>query len=376
MYRRSMDQTKAPGSLATEVYVTPTMVAISLYRGNLHRVPDVPRRWLMPDHTISKKDFRCLLRRRSLALSRSVPATTSNPIPPKASNSGTAVEGANCAGPSVKRELDNPVAVDCTGGASKGIVHAKVKEEAECHRGLSGGECLEKKAGGVNGAPCKDPVSVDCRVAAHVLTPEKTDERAKNPEPVEKAGVPNDKGKWKKEVEEKLQVLNAKKHNLVLVLKQILNTEEELRRQNPGQGMAIRPSVPLQVDVTNDSGSMYRHPTPRTGSERNHATDVEGGGAEDSLNHNIQSRPFLRVSSTSPSPDSQLRRPALSQVPHNSRTSIVVSGSPSRFAPQGHSPHLTGVSLSGTNYATSSPSPAASGGTSAFKDARQPSPWN
>lgn len=31
----------------------------------------------------------------------------------------------------------------------------------------------------------------------------------------------NDKEKRKKEVEDKLQVLNAKKHNLVLVLKQV-----------------------------------------------------------------------------------------------------------------------------------------------------------
>lgn len=46
------------------------MVAISLYRGNLHRVPDVPRRWLMPNPQISLKDFRVLLNRRSRALSR------------------------------------------------------------------------------------------------------------------------------------------------------------------------------------------------------------------------------------------------------------------------------------------------------------------
>lgn len=46
------------------------MVAISLYRGNLHRVPDVPRRWLMPTPQISLKDFKVLLNRRSRALSR------------------------------------------------------------------------------------------------------------------------------------------------------------------------------------------------------------------------------------------------------------------------------------------------------------------
>lgn len=54
------------------------MVAISLYRGNLHRVPEVPRRWPMPAPKISLKDFKCLLARRSKALSR---LQASNPNP-------------------------------------------------------------------------------------------------------------------------------------------------------------------------------------------------------------------------------------------------------------------------------------------------------
>lgn len=41
-------------------------------------------------------------------------------------------------------------------------------------------------------------------------------------QPAEKAAVSSYKEKRKKEVEEKLQVLNAKKHNLVLVLKQVI----------------------------------------------------------------------------------------------------------------------------------------------------------
>ncbi|GAB4845563.1 hypothetical protein Ancab_038968 [Ancistrocladus abbreviatus] len=60
------------------------MVAISLYRGNLHRVPDVPRRWLMPTTRFSLKDFRKLLHRRSKALSLLHPsafASTSTSIP-------------------------------------------------------------------------------------------------------------------------------------------------------------------------------------------------------------------------------------------------------------------------------------------------------
>ncbi|KAF2608333.1 hypothetical protein F2Q68_00043378 [Brassica cretica] len=45
------------------------MVAISMYRSNLHKVPDVPRRWTMPDRNLSYKQFKSLFRRRKRALS-------------------------------------------------------------------------------------------------------------------------------------------------------------------------------------------------------------------------------------------------------------------------------------------------------------------
>lgn len=61
--------------------VRASMVAISLYRGNLHRVPDVPRRWLMPNPKISIKNFKSLLDRRSKALSRHHHPTNPNPNP-------------------------------------------------------------------------------------------------------------------------------------------------------------------------------------------------------------------------------------------------------------------------------------------------------
>ncbi|KAI3736757.1 hypothetical protein L2E82_26742 [Cichorium intybus] len=57
------------------------MVAISLYKCNLHRAPNPFRQWLMPTPEISLKDFKTLLHRRSRALSRlqSTNDTTSNP---------------------------------------------------------------------------------------------------------------------------------------------------------------------------------------------------------------------------------------------------------------------------------------------------------
>ncbi|XP_042015860.1 uncharacterized protein LOC121763838 isoform X2 [Salvia splendens] len=58
------------------------MVAISLYKGNLHKVTGVPHRWPSPAPKISLKEFKILLRRGARALSR-VP-TVSNPNPSSA----------------------------------------------------------------------------------------------------------------------------------------------------------------------------------------------------------------------------------------------------------------------------------------------------
>ena len=88
-----------------------------------------------------------------------------------------------------------------------------------------------------------------------------------------------------------------------------MNAEEEFKRRNNMQGMMIRPSGPLHIDTTNDSGSLTRQVTPRLGSDINLGGEVEGGEADDISNHNMHSRHLLRMSSTSPSSDSPLRRP-------------------------------------------------------------------
>lgn len=65
------------------------------------------------------------------------------------------------------------------------------------------------------------------------------------------------------------------------------------------------PSVLLQADGTNDSGSVSR----RLGSEGNFVGDVDGGEADDSANHNMQHyRLVPRTSSMSPSSESPLRK--------------------------------------------------------------------
>ncbi|KAL3846017.1 hypothetical protein ACJIZ3_003420 [Penstemon smallii] len=336
------------------------MVAISLYKGNLHKVPDVPRLWPAPTPKISLKDFKILLRRRSRALSRLLSsATTSNPNPNSDNPNGHSTPTVNNNNNN-NREIDLPAPEDL----KEKEVEEKVTEDA--------GDAVKKLV-----------------EKADSLVEEKNEENVKNLE-TESPSDPviernntedatsdkekSDKEKRIKEVKEKLEILNEKKHSLVQVLKQILNAEEQLKRQNSMQGMSGRPPLPLQVDTTTDSGSMTRVNTPRLGSDGNPCGDMDGGEADDGLNHTLHSRQLLRMSSTSPSSDSQQRKPSLNMVPHSYRTTLGVGASPSRFAPagQGHS----SVSASVTSYIASSPSPAASGGTSVFRDVRFPSPWN
>lgn len=361
------------------------MVAISLYRGNLHRVPDVTRRWLMPTNGISLKDFRSLLSRRSAALSRlrSAAGTSSNPNPilhkVKLEKEEEPTNAIGCPARPQEEQPPKVINPEEEEEEEKPALNGKGKEG----KGSDGDDCVAKSVGVSGSSPGSNPI-----VPGNASDPadghgnsqgEKAVAVSQNPnlEANKNVDAVNDQEKRKREIEEKLQILNAKKHNLVQVLKQILNAEEELKRRNNMQGMTIRPSGPLHIDTTNDSGSLTRQVTPRLGSDANLGGEMEGGEPDDISNHNMHSRHLLRMSSTSPSSDSPLRRPYIQHnaVPHPSRA----TGSPSRFAPivhQSHPANLPTVSVSGTNYIASSPSPAASGGTSVFRDARLPSPWN
>ncbi|KAI4336062.1 hypothetical protein L6164_014638 [Bauhinia variegata] len=367
------------------------MVAISLYRGNFHRVPDVPRRWLMPNPKLSLKDFKSLLARRSKALSRLRATTTttttttaklSNPNPSPNCNPSSLPNGKNevptVNASSLEIQLE-PVKVSDNGeGPSRQEEYQREPEvnSSSVRKPVDEfGSFIDSKTDVLEKAP--DPINGDGEGRGGDTSKDRQNELIRD-----KVGLPNEKAKRKRAVEVKLQVLNAKKHNLVLVLKQILNAEEELKRRNSmqAQGIAIRPSVPLQTDGTNDTGSMIRHMTPRTGSgsEANLVGDVEGGEADDLSNHNVHSS------------ESPLRRtPSAQQImvsrPPRASVGITGSPSPSRFALSGHQGNPTNppsVSVSGTSYIASSlspspsPSPAASGGTSVFRDARHPSPWN
>ncbi|KAG2329690.1 hypothetical protein Bca4012_020770 [Brassica carinata] len=331
------------------------MVAISMYRGNLHKVPDVPRRWTMPDRNLSFKDFKSLLHRRKRALSRLFP--NSNPNPSH----------------SVKSELvtDRKEAIPSERSGSSGkqkLVEVK-REEIDVNRVREdeNGRIEAARAGGLDGG---DRVMelLSKNETDNVPQQEAANDKAEAKETAEEV-APSEIEKEEKQVEERLQVLNAKKHNLVQVLKLILNAEEELKKrssitQQPGTTTASRPSLPLHVDVSNDSGG-------------NAGAHMEGGETDGAGNHNNAQTPsVLRLCGASSSSESPLRRAAAfsqhNMAPHPSRWSPRVgptqAGNPS--------PAGVTVSASGTNYIASSPSPAGSGGTSVFRETRLQSPWN
>ncbi|OMO86258.1 hypothetical protein COLO4_21256 [Corchorus olitorius] len=391
-------------SSATDTSFVAAMLDQENQIGNLHRAPDIPRRWLMPTPKISLKDFKSLLHRRNKALSRLRSSSSSsdpdpdpdpnpNPNPDSKPRLQSPKQNAPPIEPKLEAPVDSELPQDCKSGAPPTVTQVDVVEGSKAE------DCLLKLE--------DEQADKDEIMQVDEKPPEETEA---NVEVIENVSELNEKEKRKRDVEDKLQILNAKKHNLVQVLKQLLNAEEELKRRNSIQGTGVRPAGQLQVETTNDSVSMTRIVTPRIGSEANLAGENEGVEADDVSNPNIHSRHVFRMSSTSPSSESPLRRPTYLQhnvpldfdlinmssfevalpvsaingfsstrVPHPSRATMGVTGSPSRFAPignQGHPGNPPTVSVSGTNYVASSPSPAASGGTSVFREARQPSPWN
>ncbi|GER38550.1 P-loop containing nucleoside triphosphatehydrolases superfamily protein [Striga asiatica] len=299
------------------------MVAISLYKGSLHKASGVSRRWSPPAPRISLKDFKILLCRRDRALARlrssSAAAdvdvgTASSPRPdplPNRANTNSIHPDNDVS----KRVGDNHVDNHCSEPEllPKGVLkEEEVREMVTDERENLFREFVEKADAMLEEQ--KDEENVKALVGEKSISEKAAEERTK-------------------EVKEKLEILNEKKHSLVQVLKQILSAEEKLKR----------------------------------------------GEADDFSNHNTTSHHLPRTSCTSPSSDSQQRKPSSSMVPHSYRATMSVVGSPSRFAPagqsksqgqgQGQGQGLSVLAVSATSYVVSSPSPAASGGTSVFREA-------
>ncbi|XP_077212877.1 uncharacterized protein LOC143847992 isoform X1 [Tasmannia lanceolata] len=367
------------------------MVAISLYRGNLHRVPDLPRRWLMPNPGITLRDFRRLVGKRAKALSLLSTTITKQEEEGVGDNESSK--------PQITSNKDNENVLE------ENLPQKITEDESEDRLRTNDNDALEDpKVNDVSPSKPAEPDTGNDREDRGATATNAQEEKVGSTDEaklVENNSLDalNDKAKRKKEVEKKLEFLNERKHQLVQMLKQILNAEEEMKKRNSIQASSVRGAVPLPVEATLETmGSITRHAIPKTSSEMNSGGDL-GGESEDVSNHNTHARSLYLMHNTSPSAASPLRRPAFGSIQHNtvpltSQTSLVASGhgqitsnmltgvtaSPSRFAPpghQGHAPNVPSVSVSGTPFIASSPSPAASGGTSVFRDSRLTSPtWN
>ncbi|KAK9116961.1 hypothetical protein Sjap_015908 [Stephania japonica] len=113
--------------------------------------------------------------------------------------------------------------------------------------------------------------------------------------------VLSEKDKKKQEVEEKLQHLNEKKHNMVQMLKQILHAEEEMKKRNSMPAAVVQSPNPLQIETANDAGATPKHAINRMGSEGNSSGDLEGE-SEDASNHTALARHRQQMSPSASSP--------------------------------------------------------------------------
>ena len=192
-------------------------------------------------------------------------------------------------------------------------------------------------------------------------------------DPNSEVGQPDGVEERKRELTDKLDTLSKKKHDLVQMLKQILNAEEEIRTRS--MQASLRAAMPQPPENTAD-GSVPRQ-VPRMTVDVNFSEFA--GESDAGSNQGTPGRPLHHVHSISPSTASFARSPfgSRNHNPGNTPRSPAApfsTASPSRFAGTGHQGHHPSASLPATNFVASSPSPAASGGSSSvFRDYRPPS---
>ncbi|KAJ3687238.1 hypothetical protein LUZ61_016402 [Rhynchospora tenuis] len=332
------------------------MVAIALYRGNLHRVPNTPRRWPAPPRSISSSQFKSLLRRRSRALSRLTTLTSlheekdKDEKEPKVEVEVKAEE----------EEEEKPVPVPLPQPIEE-KENEKEKEKVEEEEEQEEGELPNSDPPPHTGLDTLSDLPVNAEVTSTA----------------QEAGGLTDKEERKKELEKKLEELNQKKHNLVQMLKQILNAEEEMKRRI-SQPAVTRGAVAVPSENGPDVPSANRPGPPRISVEVNFGTDL-GGESDPGSTQSAPTRPFGQMQSPSPS-GSSLSRSPFSNAPRGPLASSSLLGNPltapaSFIPPTGQLPHASNLPpllpLPGSSFVASSPSPAASGGApSIFRDSR------
>ncbi|KAG6509301.1 uncharacterized protein LOC121982547 [Zingiber officinale] len=360
------------------------MVVISLYRGNLHRVSNAPRRWRIPPQSFSLSQFKLLMRKRSEALSRLATASRAianpnfnNEKPLKPEEKGAGGGGEIDKLDTLKRQDSFPIDPQPSNFQPDDKEHTR--EDRQFHEpnvGVSASFCL------VGAAAAREEDVHDSRPGGAGKTDGHLEEQS-NPD------VASEKNERKQELEKQLHVLNEKKHNLVQMLKQILNAEEEIKRRST-QSPVARPSLPHKADMAVENSAAKQ--LPKLTVEVNFGSD-SGGESDAAANHSNHVRQLNHIHITSPSA-TPLARTTFSSFQHNAgvqnnRGSMVAMGhgpptpsslmsgamaSPSRFAPAGHQSQTTSLpamALPANHFMASSPSPAVSGGTSSvFRDPR------
>lgn len=338
------------------------MVAISLYRGELHRVPSVPRRWPIPPRAITLRQFKLLRDKRSEALARLFP----DPIPsdpPDAAEvpsvpSGSHLSCGNGCGPIPK---DGNVKKPGLSGDEES--DAKRVKQVDMGLTSNGGVTLMKvgqadEEEGQGGSVLNSEERPGSPPASRSGVPE----RVNGTDSEVDAKLQEHNLEGKKELEKKLDMLNEKKHHLVQMLRQVLNAEEEMKRRISMQPSTVRASI---SPGTVDTGSIANHGTTKL------SIDVNCGeqGETDFVDPNAP------VRQVSPSPR------AIYAASGNASAISTASGNMSTISPRfvpgqlGYSPGLPSPSLSGAHFVASTPSPAASRAfSSVFRDANLTSP--
>lgn len=394
----------------------PAMVVISFYRGNLHKVPDTPRRWPIPKPSISLRNFKILLDKRSEALKRLyVQDSTEQDEAEGMGDNDCAKEDDRClSDPKITEENKRKREQECL-DYDKEIKCPKTTEvhqpdalaQMDCDDPVApknardpkrASDCSEPQASESPKARKSDAEEMDVnsdKQDSGSVPEEKLPEATKPTQEVHKSSqLITDKLKRKMELEVKLKELTEEKHHLVQMLKHILSNEEEMKKrgQMAAQSSAMHVSVPFQGETTAD-GSHTRQ------AGRNCYGDLEEGELEDACTPSPHSRNLHHVLGAAGSVGSVLGRPpnssqqqiqssqqtkvgltGVGHSPHNPNPSQGLLASPSLLGAYGahtQHAHLPPLSISGTQVAASSPSPAASSGTSILRDTRRTSPsWN
>jgi len=346
-----------------------------MYRGNLHiggrdSGAAAERRWERPRPTLSTKRFRRLLRNRSLAIARLAGA------PPRPGSPFSAdVDGGRGAAENDRQARDDEEAdrVDEQGGGQEQQQQQQqggdeLVEEEQQHQA----EEEEQEEGAVEDADMDDAGEVVVEGDGNGDAEEGQGESEGVDPSQEEVSYPDQIDEKKRKLNEKLDVLNKKKHDLVQMLKQVLNAEEEIRRRSILA--SLRAAMPQPSENVTDGSSVSRL-GPRMTVDVNFG-DV-AGDSDAGSNQGTPGRPLHHFHNISPSTASFVRSPFGSLQGHTPRSPATFSmASPSRFAASGHQgqpPGLHSASLPGGNYVASSPSPAASGGSSSvFRDPRPP----